>query len=305
MITRRALFLLVSANVLGGSAYAFAGYALKAFSPLELVFWRTLLASVLFLPFLFLARPLKFTREEWARMAFVGVFGYAAPLLIGNIGQKLSSATNASLLIGTEPVAIVLLSAVFLREPLTLLKIIAIAGGVTGAAFIVCQGIPFVNVSIAPHWRGDLLLLLHGILWALYSIVGKPVLRRVDPMIFTAITTLFGLAAMSLMLLPTMGAPRVGSSSFIAVASLVYLGLGVSFLGTIVWNKGLELVPASLLANFIFLQPLVGVILGVGLHRDRFTLWSAAGGVLILAGVYFAAKNSESSRSLDLNSSGC
>ena len=61
-------------------------------------------------------------------------------------------------------------------------------------------------------------------------------------------------------------------------------------LAVILWNIALKKVEASKVANFIFLQPVVGVILGVGLQGDPMTGWSMAGGALVLGGMYAASR---------------
>jgi drug/metabolite transporter (DMT)-like permease len=287
---------LILSNFLNGSGFPAIAYGLKEFSPVALVFWRTLLAGALLLPiFVRAVRRKDLTSRDWILMGLVGVFGAAAPLLIESIGQSLSSATNASLLIGVEPVAVVILSAIFLGESLTGFKIAGLASCLVGSALIVLQGIPFWNVHITTHFKGDVLLFAHGILWSLYSVIGKPVLRKIDPMTFTAVTTIIALvpiAVVELAFHPGLGgAPLTWRGG----AAAVYLAVAVSVLAAYTWNVALEKVPASTVAHFIFLQPLIGVLGGVLLIHDRFTMWSGFGGILILAGVYGAVAPAESS----------
>lgn len=285
----RAFFYLLAANGLGGASYLGSAYALRGYPATAVVFWRTLVGAAIFLPFLIPALQRRYAPALWLRMAMVAVFGYAAPLLLGTIGQNWSSATNASLLIGIEPISLVLLSALFLGERLTWAKAAAIACGTLGAGLITLQGIPFWTVAIRPQLRGDLLLIVHGFCWSLYSIIGKPALKEVDPMAFTSITTALSLLPIAAAAFPAVNvSPALPSPS--ALGGVLFLGVGVTFLGTLSWNKALQLVPASRLANFIFLQPLIGVLLGVLIENDRFTAWSAAGGGLILAGAYLSAR---------------
>ncbi len=287
----KTFFFLVLTNVLGGSAYVATGYALPQMSDINILFFRTLLGALFFLPWLIPAlRTLKLSREDWIRTIAVGLFGYGAPLLLGVLGQRLSSGTNASLMIGVEPVAILVLSALFLGEKLHGLKILAVLAGLVGVCLIVFQGkIPFVDLKIEPRVEGDILLFLHGVCWSLYSVIGKPVLRRVDPMSFTALTTAIGAIPMCILAIPglfTASVPAV--FPWEASIAVFYLALGVSFFGTLTWNLALDQVPASMVANFIFLQPLVGVLFGVFFLHEQFTIWSGIGGVLVLLGVYAA-----------------
>lgn len=285
----RAVLYVVLSNAMAGASYVGAAYAMRGLSPQASVFWRTLIGGLLFLPFLFRRKGPAPRRKEWLQMAAVGTLGLAAPLLIGTIGISMTTTTNAALMVGLEPIAIVLLSAVFLSERLTLVKGVAIACGFVGSALIVLQGLPGWGARITPNFRGDMLLFLHSALWALYSIIGKDALKTLDPLFFSAATTAFALLPISAAAFVT-GLPLPPSSAW---PGLLFLGVFVTFLAVILWNKALELMPASKLANFIFLQPLVGVLLGAAWQKEPFTAWSGAGGALILAGVYAAAREKE------------
>lgn len=290
-MTRRALILAVLANVLGGSSYVFTEYLLTGFDPASGIFIRTFLGMLLFLPFAIVKRS-QFPREksDWARMMAIGLFGYGAPLIVGYWGQKYSTATNAALLIGVEPISIVLLSALFLGERLTFLKSASIVGGVAGAALLVLQGIPLINVTVTPQLKGDVLLVLHGFFWSLYSVIGKPILNRIDPMVLTFITTVIGLIPMAVLAWPHLPSVLENPPGWQAWAALLYLAFALTFMGTLLWNLALKEAPASVFANFIFLQPLTGVLLGIFLQRDALTFWSLTGGALILAGMWCATR---------------
>ena len=281
----RSVIYICLANLLGGSSYVVTSLALRGFTSVELVFWRILAAALLLSLLLFSRlRKLKLSAEDWLRTAAVGVLGYAAPLLIGTRGQELSSSTKAALLIGIEPVSIVLLSALFLGERLSGRRIACILCGLIGGVLIVLQGSAPMARTLTPDLLGDLLLFLHGFGWALYTIIGKPVLRRVDPLTFTGLTTLFALAPTAPLAWSSLSRPRHCPPE--SIAALAYLTVAVTILACWCWNKAMEEIPASSLANFIFLQPLVGVLLGVGVQGEALTRWSAAGGVMILAGAY-------------------
>lgn len=284
---KKAVLYIAAANLLGGSSYVFVEAALAGFSPPVLVFLRTVIGAVLFFPAAFSAlRSRSFTRSEWLGMTGVGILGYAAPQLTGTWGQQYSSATNAAMLIGIEPVTIVLLSAVFLGETISAMRAAAILSGLAGAFLIVSQGSAFLW---RPQLMGDLLLLLHGFFWGLYTVIGKPVLKTVPPLAFTALTTWLSVPPIALAAWPSLLGPQPEASAA-AWGALAVLGVFVTYLATIFWNRGLELVPASRLANFLFLQPLAGVGLGVFVQGDAFTPWSAAGGALILFGVYWTSR---------------
>jgi drug/metabolite transporter (DMT)-like permease len=64
--------------------------------------------------------------------------------------------------------------------------------------------------------------------------------------------------------------------------------LVITALGYLLWNWGLERVEAPRLAIFVNVQPLAGALLGVVALHEALTVYTVAGGVLILAGVHTA-----------------
>jgi len=249
------------------------------------------LCAALFVPLVWRGRRrlAKATRGDWARIAGVGLFGYALPLALGTYGVKLSSATSASLLVGMEPVTIVLLSAVFLGEALTGLKIVSLLLGLSGAMLIAFQGPPSLSGAFTDRLRGDLILAAHGCCWALYSVLGKSALKRVEPLDFTAVTSIIGFLGVAAWAAPGTHPASWAATPLPAWLAICYLAVAGGFLAVILWNVALKKVEASKVANFIFLQPVVGVLLGVGLQGDPLTRWSMAGGALVLGGMYAAS----------------
>ena len=64
-----------------------------------------------------------------------------------------------------------------------------------GAAIVVVNGIPGVTQTLAPHWRGDLLLVVSGLGYASYSLLGRDVLARHSATSVTARSIMWGAVA--------------------------------------------------------------------------------------------------------------
>ncbi len=270
-----AYVVLILANVVYGSSYAVSRVVLEHMGPATLSFCRLAIGSLVLVP-LALAqrredRPLS-RSDRWS-IFWMGLSGFAAAFAFGNWGLRLSTATNAALLITVEPVSLILLSPLVLGERLTRREGVGALLTVVGATVVVLNGIPGATVAIAPHWRGDLLLVLSGAAYAGYSLFGRDVLARHRAVPVTAWSILWGLVVMA----PFTQAVIVGT---------LYLGIVITALGYLIWNWGLERVEAPRLAIFVNIQPLSGALLGVLALRETLTIYTVAGGVLILIGVH-------------------
>jgi drug/metabolite transporter (DMT)-like permease len=288
----RAIGVAIVANLVGGTSYALAKVALAGMSETTLVVVRTVVALAVLLP-LGGSRVTALVGtggEDRHRLLVMGVLGYALPLVLGNYGLRRSTATNAALLIGTEPIAVVVLSALVLGERLSRARVVALALGIAGATVLVAGGVPFVTVTYTPHVVGDLLLVAHGVAWGVYTVAAKRLLERHDPIAVSAASLLVALpillpvAAMESRLF-VWDVSRLGS----ALTAAITLGLVVSAGMTLLWNTALRELDASRMAGFILLQPLAGLVLGVMLLGEALTPFALVGGGLILLGVYVLA----------------
>jgi drug/metabolite transporter (DMT)-like permease len=153
---------------------------------------------------------------------------------------------------------------------------------------LVVNGIPGVTEKLVPHWAGDLVLVVAGVAYASYSLLGRRVLERHPPLGVTIRSLVWGAAA----LLPiaalewAAGARPIWSAT--AVSGTLYLAVVITALGYVVWNWALARVPAPRAAIFLNVQPIVGALLGAVVLGEPLTVFTAAGGILVVTGLLVA-----------------
>lgn len=281
-----ALAAIVGANVLGGVSYPAQKVALEGLPPATVTVLRNLVALVILYVLVRRRGPLvAWERRDRLRVGAIGIFAFALPMWLGIVGVERASASSASILILLEPVTIVVLAGLFLGERITGLRMLGVALGLAGALVIVLQGASFAELLAGEHLTGNLILALHGILWGLYTPLAKPLSARCDALDLCLRVTTVGVAV----LLPLAWLERsswsAGPTLLPALGWTVALGLFVSFGSTWLWLWALSHLDASRVAGFVFLQPLAGVLVGVGLLDERLATATVAGAALIVAGV--------------------
>ncbi|HMB36690.1 MAG TPA: DMT family transporter [Methylomirabilota bacterium] len=292
MPTAYLVFLL--ANAVYGTSYVATRIVLEhGVGPATLAVTRLVIGAAMLAPLALARRPADNRlsgRDRW-RVGWMGVLGFAAAFAFANWGIAGSTATNAALLITVEPVSLILLSPLFLGERLTCRELVGATLTLAGATLVVLNGVPGLSVSIAPHWRGDLLLVLSGLAYAAYSLIGRSVLARHAALPVTTWSMLWGLAAMvPLGALEWLGGhrPRWSAAALIGTA---YLGVVITALGYLVWNWVLERVEAPRLALFVNVQPVVGACLGIWWLGEPLTAFTVIGGALVLVGLHVALRS--------------
>jgi drug/metabolite transporter (DMT)-like permease len=135
---------------------------------------------------------------------------------------------------------------------------------------------------------GNTLILVGGILWALFTVLLKPLSARVHTLHLAAITMTAG----SVLLL-IIGAPAIAAASWSALPSrgwfaILYSGIGALVIAYLLWYRGLKVLGPTRTAMYINLQPLIALAFAwVTLHEVP-TPWQGLGAASIMTGLILA-----------------
>ncbi|HXV87394.1 MAG TPA: DMT family transporter, partial [Gemmatimonadales bacterium] len=133
---------------------------------------------------------------------------------------------------------------------------------------------------------GDWLILASAQTWAIYTVMTRDLARRRHPLA-VAFGILVIAAALTGLAVAAWGSPgSIRTLSPRGVAALLYLAIPGLALGQWFWQEGVARLGAARAGLFLYLEPLATLTLAVPLLNEPFGLLAAAGGGLVLAGVY-------------------
>jgi len=230
-------------------------------------------------------------RGDWKWLALAGFFQTSLYFALQYAGVASTSASNATVIVNTRPIFAVLLAALFLRERLTWQKVLAIILGFLGVLVITSQGsLNNLRWSTA-HTFGDLLILLNALSGAIGLVLTKRVLRKYRPFPALVYTISFG----ALGLLPFAGLEiyRQGGipmAGWLPWTLLLYQALFCSLVAHILWNNVLARLEASQTAVFIYLSPVIGVLLSWLLLDEKISMTLVLGGAFVIAAAYLSTR---------------
>jgi len=238
----------------------------KPFTSVEIAFWRLAIATLLVaLMGLVTHQRLLLKRRELLLFAFYGLVTalhfifYIASLSFTTIAHSLSLAY-------TSPIWVTLFSVFVLREPLPRRKYIGVAIAVIGIAIMVGFEPNYTTCSLSGSGRcmivGDVMALLSGLCFAIYSIAGRG--ERDRHPLFRYTTNVYGLAALWLLPAALFFTFRHSSSFLLtAIGAVVALGVFPLGVGHTLYNAAVRRVHATY-ANLIATQEVTGgIILGI------------------------------------------
>jgi len=277
----RALLAIAIALLTWSSAYAAIAYALPAFTPGEVAFARLLIGSLCFAVLLRVKRVPLPARRDWPQLALLGVLGLTVYHLCLNYAETRIASGTASILIALVPAATAAVSALWLRERLTLRTWIGLAVALLGTVLVVLAS--GQRVEMDPH---ALLVLVCVAVSAIFFVGQKALFARNSMLGVTAFTFFAGtLAALPFgwqlpQALGIAGWPRIGA--------LLWLGIAPTFVGYLAWNMAVNRASASRVSSFIYLSPPIALLIGwLWLHEVPNAL-ILVGGAITVGGVVLA-----------------
>jgi len=280
------------AQGIGGSTPALTKLALAGLGPFALVVARQVLGALFLLALARLGAAARggtagpeapWTRRDWMLLGLLSWAGFALPQVLGALGLTLSSATHGALLSPLEPIGILLGAALVLREPLSAAHGIAVALGIAGTVLIVW---PAGGAGArGGDLRGDLVMAAGHLSWAIYTLAAKPLLARHDPLRIAVRAGLLSVVPLAPLALAEPFTPARALPSLGWVLLLACLSSG---LGTVAWNRALRELRVATMAAFVFVQPLVGLAVGVLALGEPAGASAILGAALIVLGVLAA-----------------
>jgi drug/metabolite transporter (DMT)-like permease len=287
-MSRRGWVLFVAMGVIWGVPYLLIKVAVDEISPSLLVLGRTALGAALLLPVALVRGHLRGLRAAWLPLLAFALIEIAGPwLLLGIAEQRLSSSLTGLLLAAVPLVAAVLAwsGAVPNRadERPDARRVVGLLVGLAGVAAL-------VGFEVG---SGDL--------GAVVAVGGTAVCYAVGPVILARwLAHLPGLGVISVSLLVTAliyapigiaQAPAEWPSAKV-VWSVIGLAVVCTALAFVVFFELIAEVGPSRATVITYLNPAVALLLGVAVLDESFTVATAAGFALILAGSVLATRRS-------------
>jgi len=270
-------------QLISGGTHIVAKVVVADVDPAALTFMRSIVASAGLLAVLWTrSGPLRIERRDWGRVALMGFLGVSLNQFLYLYGLSYTTAANGALLYAATPVFVLLLSHLFLKETISLKKSIGITIAFIGIAIVIFER--GVDLS-SDYAMGNFLILVAVIGWTLAMIVGKGLIVRYGALRTTAAMMTAGAVIFAPFgLFSTLQVPISMLGAF-DWAGILYLALGTSILGYLLWYHALGRIDASKVAVFANGQPVIAAILSLVFLDYTITGSFVTGSMITIAGI--------------------
>ena len=191
-----------------------------------------------------------------------------------------SSLTLASVLLYTAPVMVTIMSCVFFKETLNLKKIFCLTCAIIG--IIMISGL---DSKVKLTYAGLLYGLLSAVSYALYSIIGKLILKKYEPVTISSYAFIFAAMGSLLIINPIELSEKISNCNIQGIILMFACGIITAAIPYTLYTKGLKFIPAGKASVLACVEPLTATVIGICFYGDSVGFLSAIGIFLILGSV--------------------
>jgi len=295
----KAHFVLFFVNAVYALNYLVAKGIMPDFiGPSGFIFYRVTGAVILF--FIIKSRVKeKVAKKDWIKLALAGLFGVAINQLLFFNGLNLTSPINASIIMTSNPIMVLLISNVLIREKITGGKLLGIIIGGVGAILLLIStnGQGDGNES----FLGDLMVFINALSYGIYLVIAKPLLKKYNPI--TVITWVF---FFGWIFVAPIGIEQALEVDWLAMPvdilwGVAYVIFFTTFLVYLLNVYALKIVSPSVASTYIYFQPVLAGLFAFlfdylynneqGYSQD-ITWFKVLVTLMIFVGVYLVGRSS-------------
>lgn len=219
-------------------------------------------------------------KRDLVLVALVGVLNFAAAPAMQIASLRYTQAIDVSILIALEPMLVAVAAALVLGEKPTRRTAAALGAGTIG--MLILSGAGFKNISgdLSRRLTGNLMFASSLLFEVAVSISGRR-LASYRPSHSIQLMMLAGFVTASICFSAHIQATTFSAFSSRAWGSILFLALGPSIFAYTVWYRVIKVVPVNQVALSLFLQPLLGSVLGYTLLDETIGPRTVIGAALV------------------------
>ncbi|MDP4663533.1 MAG: DMT family transporter [Salibacteraceae bacterium] len=256
------------------------------------IFYRVFGATALFwLVHTFISSE-KIQRKDLPRFLIAALFGIAMNQLLFFNGLSLTSPVNASVIMTSNPVLVLLASALILKETITPTRIAGISLGIVGALGLIT--LPIVLGYSDKEWTdgdpiGDAMILGNALSYGIYLVTVKPLMAKYEAM--TVIKWVFTFGCFMVFPFGIEQALEVDWANMptATIWGVLYVVICVTFLVYFFNVFAMKTVSPSVVSAYIYLQPVLAGSLSILLGYEKLHWIKILAAAFIFTGVYLVS----------------
>ena len=232
--------------------------------------------------------------KDWGYFALLGFLGITFHQWLQSTGLLTAQATTTAWIVTSTPIFIALLGLIILREYLAWYQVIGIILATFGVLLVITKG----NLSTLTSGRfgtpGDYLVMLSAVNWAVFSTLSRPGLKKHPATLMMFYVMGFGWIFTSILFFATSGMREITSIPLDGWIAILFLGILCSGIAYIFWYDALKFLPVAQTGAFLYIEPIITVIVAALVIKESILLVTLIGGIIIMIGVWLVNRTNQS-----------
>jgi drug/metabolite transporter (DMT)-like permease len=280
---------IIGANGIYGLNYVIAKGIMPDFmAPRAIIFLRASGTMVLFWAIASLLIKEKVDKRDLWRLALCAFFGVFLNQILFFEGLNMTTPINASIIITTVPVMVLIYAHFIIHEKITRSKLFGIILGGTGAGLVILSS-GSISLS-ADTFLGNVLIFINAASFAFYLVMVKPLMVKYHPLTVIKWIFLFGFLFVAPFCYKLFIETDFSAIPVNIWGSIAYVIIATTAIAYYLNNYSLTVLSPSVTGAYIYLQPLLASTVAILLGTDHLTPEAVIASLLILTGVYFVSR---------------
>jgi len=292
----RGHFLILAVNIIFGINTPVSKYLLTGhMSPEALTFMRMAGGCLLFwVASLFFPKE-KIDKWDYFKLFLCGMSGVVFNQGAYIFALSITSPVDASVMVTSTPIFVMVLSFYILREPITRLKAGGVFLGAAGAVWLILSNTRgMAEPAGESRWLGDLIVLFTSLVYSAYFVLSKPLVMKYSALTIMKWMFLFSALTTSPFLVDDVVASGLFDGTWVLkdVMSVFYVVFMATFITYLLIPIALKPMRPTTVSMYNYVQPVVTTLLAVFYYaQDSLSVVKVLAGVMIFAGVYMVTKS--------------
>jgi drug/metabolite transporter (DMT)-like permease len=286
---RRAILLGAIASLLWSTVFVFGRYLCDVLDihPILVAFLRFSCAGVVSIIYILLkgeGRSLSLLVERPLTIILLALTGITCMGSTVFLALNLSTSVDVSIIMNSNPIFIIPL-AIFIGERFTFRKGIGVVTGLMGCALVINGGVTEFQLVNREYVVGNLIAVIASLSWAVYTILGKRLVRERGGLVVTSLNMMVGSVPLFFL---AAGLGELTIPPLKASMIILYLAVFPTALGFVLWYKALEDLDAGRLGPLQYLVPVGTAVIAVFFLDESINRASLLGMALVFLGIYLS-----------------
>ena len=270
----------LTANILWGLMAPIGKSALMEFSALSVTTFRMVGAAACFWLLSAFCKHEHVDHRDMLKIFFASLFALVFNQGVYIFGLSMTSPIDASIVTTTLPIVTMIIAAIYLKEPITNLKVLGIFVGAMGALTLI------LSSQATSNGIGDLLCLVAQISFSIYLTVFKGLSQKYSPITLNKWMFIYA----SMCYIP-FSYHDVAGIQWTEISTAAYVQVGYVVIGGSFIMTAQRLLRPTVVSMYNYMQPIVASIAAIIMGLGVFGWEKGVAIALVFLGVYIVTKS--------------